>query len=113
MYSKSTNVDNPISSKVNKILCAIENEILQSIMKSDICVPMFDGLMFIKEDKNKYDYLLEEDGIIQWDYKENKIEIDMKDFDESQSNDYYTLKEWFEKTHCLIKAKPIVFLEKQ
>jgi len=110
---KTDNDKNPISSKINKLFCIKENKIIQSVMKSDICVPMFDGFMFIKEDKNKYDYLLEEDGIIQWDYKENKIEIDMKDFDESESNDYYTLKEWFEETHCLIKAKPVVFLEKQ
>lgn len=110
---KSDNQKNPISSKINKLFCIKENEIIQSVMKSDICVPMFDGFMFIKKEKEQYDYLLEEDGIIQWDYKENLIDIDTSDFDESKSNDYYTLKEWFEKTHCLIKSKPLVFLEKQ
>jgi len=110
---KSDNDKNPISSKINKLFCIKENEIIQSVMKSDICVPMFDGFMFIKKDKEKYDYLLEEEGIIQWDYKENKIDIDMGDFNESDSNDYYTLKEWFEKKHCLIKSKPLVFLEEQ
>jgi hypothetical protein len=110
---KSDNEINPISSKINKLFCIKENEIIQSVMKSDICVPMFDGFMFIRKDKEKYDYLLEEDGIIQWDYKENISDIEMTDFNEFDSQDYYTLKEWFEKTHCLIKAKPIVFLEKQ
>jgi len=110
---KSDNDKNPISSKINKLFCIKENEIIQSVMKSDICVPMFDGFMFVRKDKEKYDYLLEEDGIIQWDYKENKIDIDMGDFNEWDSNDYYTLKEWFEKNHSFIKSKPLVFLEKQ
>ncbi len=110
---KSDNTKNPISSKINKLFCIKENEIIQSVMKSDICVPMFDGFMFVRKDKVKYDYLLEEDGIIQWDYKENKSDIEMTDFDEFDSQDYYTIKENYEKKHCLIKAKPIVFLEKQ
>ncbi len=110
---KSDNQTNPISSKINKLFCIKENEIIQSVMKSDICVPMFDGFMFVRKDKVKYDYLLEEDGIIQWDYKDNKSDIEMTDFDEFDSQDYYTIKENYEKTHCLIKAKPIVFLEKQ
>lgn len=110
---KSDNEKNPISSKINKLFCIKENEIIQSVMKSDICVPMFDGFMFVRKDKVKYDYLLEEDGIIQWDYKENKSDIEMTDFDEFDSQDYYTIKENYEKKHCLIKAKPIVFLEKQ
>jgi hypothetical protein len=110
---KSDNEKNPISSKINKLFCIKENEIIQSVMKSDICVPMFDGFMFVRKDKVKYDYLLEEDGIIQWDYKDNKSDIEMTDFDEFDSQDYYTIKENYEKKHCLIKAKPIVFLEKQ
>ena len=109
----STNVDNPISSKVDKILCAVENDIIQSVMKSDICVPMFDGFMFPKEEKEHYDYLLEEEGVIKWDYKENLIDIDMSDFDETKSKDYISIKEEFEKDHCMIKTKPIVFLERQ
>jgi hypothetical protein len=110
---KTDNDTNPISSKINKLFCIKENEIIQSVMKSDICVPMFDGFMFIRKDKVKYDYLLEEDGNIQWDYKDNKSDIEMTDFDEFDSQDYYTIKENYEKKHCLIKAKPIVFLEKQ
>ena len=109
----SINVDNPISSKVNKLFCIKENEIIQSVMNSEICVPMFDGFMFPKEEKEKYDYLLEEIGIIQWDYKPNLIDIDISDFDESKSKDYDSIKEEFEKDHCMIKSKPILFLERQ
>jgi len=110
---ESTNMENPISSKINKLFCIKENEIIQSVMKSDICVPMFDGFMFPKEEKENYDYLLEEEGLIKWDYKENLIDIDMSDFDESKSKDYETIKAEFEKDHCMIKTKPIVFLERQ
>jgi hypothetical protein len=110
---ESTNMENPISSKINKLFCIKENEIIQSVMKSDICVPMFDGFMFPKEEKEQYDYLLDEKGLIQWDYKENLIDIDMSDFDESKSKDYETMKAEFEKTTCLILTKPLVFLRKQ
>lgn len=110
---ESTNMENPISSKINKLFCIKENEIIQSAMKSNICVPMFDGFMFPKEEKEHYDYLLDEKGLIQWDYKENLIDIDMSDFDESKSKDYETMKAEFEKDHCMIKTKPIVFLERQ
>ena len=105
---------NKKGSFLNILCCIFENKILQkAIHEYGAAVPMFDGFMFIKKDKEKYDYLLEEDGIIQWDYKENISDTQMTDFDEFDSQDYYTIKEWFEKTHCLIKAKPLVFLEKQ
>ncbi len=108
----STNDNNHLSSRMNKLFCIKENDIIQCVMKSKICVPMFDGFMFPIEEKEKYDYLLEEDKIIQWDYKENLIDIDMLDFDEGKSKDYDTLKLKFEEDSCLILTKPIVFLKK-
>ena len=108
---KTDNELNPISSLVNKLLCEKENEIIQSVIKSDICVPMFDGFMFPIEEKEKYDYLIEEKGIIQWDYKENLINIDTSDFKEENSKDYETLKKKFEKDHCFI-YDPTVFVKK-
>ena len=111
-YKISTdNTKNPISSKLNKLFCILENNIIQSIIKSDICIPMFDGFMFPKEERSKYDELLNETGIIQWDYKTNKIEINMDDFDEDESKDYESIKLEFEKTHCIIYS-PYVFMKK-
>lgn len=110
---ETKNDKNPISSLVNKLFCIKENDIIQSVMKSDICVPMFDGFMFPKEEKEQYDYLLEKEGNIQWSYKENLINIQMDDFDETESKDYLSLKEEFEKNHCLILTKPLIFLRKQ
>tara|TARA_R110002020_G_scaffold404504_2_gene614639 strand:- start:614 stop:2941 length:2328 start_codon:yes stop_codon:yes gene_type:complete len=107
----SDNEKNPISSKINKLFCIKENEIIQSVMKSDICVPMFDGFMFDKTEKDKYDYLLEEEGIIQWDYKANFINIDTSDFNEEESKDYDSIKIKFEEECCMIKTEPIIFLK--
>jgi len=107
----SSNNKNPISSKINKLFCIYENDIIQSIIKSKICVPMFDGFMFPVEEKNKYDYLLNETGIIQWDYKLNKIDIDTSDFDEDLSKDYDTIRKTFEKQCCMILS-PFIFMKK-
>ena len=111
-YKISTeNIKNPISSKINKLFCIFENDIIQSIIKSDICIPMFDGFMFQKEERNKYDELLNEKGIIQWDYKNNQIEINIDDFDEDDSKDYISIKNKFEENHCMILS-PFVFMKK-
>ena len=106
------NKKNPISSVMNKLFCVEENRLIQSVIKSNIGVPMFDGFMFDKDEKEKYDYLLEEDGIIQWDYKENLFDYDISDFDEEQSKDYDSMKLKFEKEHCLILTEPLVYLKK-
>ena len=113
-YFKNIQTDNelnPISSLVNKLLCVKENEIIQSIIKSDICVPMFDGFMFPIEEKEKYDYLLEKKDIIEWEYKENKIHIDTSQFKEENSKDYETLRNKFEKEHFMI-YNPTIFVKK-
>jgi hypothetical protein len=109
---QTTNEDNPISSKINKLFCIKENDIIQSVIKSDICVPMFDGFMFDKNDMDKYNGLLEQEGIIQWALKDNTIDIDITNFDENDSKDYNTIKEEFEKTACMIKSSPIIYLQK-
>jgi hypothetical protein len=108
---RTDNELNPISSLVNKLLCIKENEIIQSVIKSKICVPMFDGFMFPIEEKEKYDYLLEEKDIIQWEYKENIIHIDLSTFDEENSKDYETLKKKFEEEHFMV-YNPTIFVKK-
>ncbi len=109
---ESTNENNPISSIVNKMFCIKENDLIQSVMESEICVPMFDGFMFDKKDKSKYDNLLEESGIIQWDYKDNtNFEVDMSDYDEEASLDYESIKEKFERDNCMI-ISPLIFLKR-
>ena len=98
--SRSIQTDNelnPISSIINKLLCEKENEIIQSVIKSKICIPMFDGFMFPIEEKENYDYLIKEKGIIQWDYKDNLINIDISNFDEKNSKDYETVKKNLKK----------------
>ncbi len=109
---QSTNDDNPISSMINKLFCIKENDIIQSVIDSDICVPMFDGFMFDKNDMDKYEALLKETGIIQWALKDNTIDIDVSDFDENNSKDYNTIKNDFEKTACMINTSPIIYLKK-
>ena len=109
---QSDNQSNPISSIVNKMFCIKENDLIQSVMESEICVPMFDGFMFDKSDKDKYDHLLEKTGIIQWDYKDNTdFEVDMSDYDEDDSLDYEITKEKFERDHCMI-ISPLIFLKR-
>ena len=112
--SKSIQTDNelnPISSIINKLLCEKENEIIQSVIKSKICIPMFDGFMFPIEEKENYDYLIKEKGIIQWDYKDNLINIDISNFDEKNSKDYETVKKKFEEEHFMI-YDPTIFVKK-
>ena len=108
----STNDYNPISSKINKLFCIKENEIIQSVIKSDVCVPMFDGFMFDMNELNKYKPLLDQDDDIQWALKNNKIDIDITDFDEEDSKDYDTIKNEFEKSACMINTSPIIYLKK-
>jgi 8-oxo-dGTP pyrophosphatase MutT (NUDIX family) len=109
---ESDNQENPISSIVNKMFCIKENDLIQKVMDSDICVPMFDGFMFDKADKDKYDHLLEETGIIRWDYKDNTdFEVDMSDYDEDASLDYESIKEKFERDNCMI-ISPLIFLKR-
>ena len=112
--SRSIQTDNelnPISSIINKLLCEKENEIIQSVIKSKICIPMFDGFMFPIEEKENYDYLIKEKGIIQWDYKDNLINIDISNFDEKNSKDYETVKKKFEEEHFMI-YDPTIFVKK-
>jgi hypothetical protein len=109
---ESSNDANPISSIVNKMFCIKENDLIQSVMDSEICVPMFDGFMFDKSDKDKYDDLLEQEGIIQWDYKPNNdYQVDMSDYDDNLSMDYESIKEKFEKDNCMI-ISPLIFLKR-
>lgn len=104
----SNNEYNPISSKVNKILCIEENKLIQQYIKSDVCVPMFDGFLFDKKDKDLYDPMLKLSGLISWIYKENINEIDISDFKEEDCNDYQTLKTKFETKMCKIKS-PLLY----
>jgi len=103
----SNNINNPISSKINKLFCVIENNIIQSKIKNKICVPMFDGFMIEKEEKINYDYLIENKELIKWDYKNNISDINIDEFDESECNDYNSIKLKFEKDNCFIVGSAI------
>tara|TARA_R110000737_G_scaffold290813_1_gene297438 strand:- start:661 stop:2991 length:2331 start_codon:yes stop_codon:yes gene_type:complete len=108
---KTTNDENPISSCINKLFCVFENQLIQNEIKSDICVPMFDGFMFDESEKDKYDYLLDYKDTIQWSYKSNntEFEINLDDFDDTKCLDYQSVKKEFEKKHCMI-ANPCIFV---
>ena len=100
---QTTNKLNPISSKMNKLFCIYENQIIQSVMKHDIIVPMFDGFMFQKELKEEYDYLLDWDSDICWGYKSNISNIEIDDFTEQESLDYASVKKRFELDNFCIR----------
>lgn len=76
----TTNINNPISSRVNKILCIRENEIIQKVINSykltnNTLIPMFDGLMtnynIDVEDLNE----LTKEYNIEWTVKEPDASI--------------------------------------
>ena len=111
-YIKSDNKKNPVSSIINKLLCIKENAIINSVMKHKNIVPMFDGFMFEKEHEKFYNKLLEnKDPYIRWSYKENKSDINIDDWDEKDSKDYYSVKEKFEEKNCMI-IEPYKFIKR-
>ena len=109
----SDNDKNPISSRINKLFCIIENKLIQSQIKHNVIVPMFDGFMIEKERKVEYDHLLEEDinELIKWDYKDNTIDIDISDFDEETCRNYSVVKKLFEETNLRI-LNPFIFVKR-
>jgi hypothetical protein len=98
----TTNQKNPISSCINKVLCSIENGILQSAItkfaspETNMCVPMFDGFMTDK-DLNKI-----AKGVT-WIRKEWAPLKVPDSFDESQADEYETCKERFEEMAFIIE----------
>tara|TARA_R110000787_G_scaffold73525_3_gene163939 strand:- start:1214 stop:3520 length:2307 start_codon:yes stop_codon:yes gene_type:complete len=109
----SDNDKNPISSRINKLFCIIENELIQSQIKHKVVVPMFDGFMIEKERKSEYDHLLEEDinELIKWDYKDNTVDIDISDFDEETCRNYSVVKKLFEESNLRI-LNPFIFVKR-
>jgi len=107
------NLNNPISSVVNKLMCIKENEILQRAMpNSKYLVPMFDGFMTDETvDLNNLP-----SDICQWDEKPIKSDIKVPDDfqfvpKKNTGKTYEELKEEFEKNHAKIinKSKFICF----
>jgi hypothetical protein len=86
---KTSNTKNPISSKINKLLCIKENQALKRKVKTQHIVPMFDGFMIRIEDKDKYDYMIELDENIKWAFKDNSNTIfDTSEWEEGKSKDF-------------------------
>lgn len=105
----SSNVKNPLSSRLCQILLTFENNCLQKVIdhyKLKEVVPMFDGFM-CKEDIS-VDSLKELTGY-EWKVKphENSIEID-EEVLERQSTDYESVKEEFEMGAFLCR-QPVCF----
>lgn len=93
----TTNKKNPISSKANKILCYIENEILQNVIKNiSITTPIFDGFHSIEKlDLEKLNSLNEYG--IKWAVKKMEKYVDISNIENNAANYYEIAKEIFER----------------
>ena len=117
----SNNSKNPISSRINLLLCELENEILtkveNTLLDCDTYSLMFDGIMTTKsleiDDLNK---LTEEEYGISWSQKEHDTSIILPSnyvpshvLKEQYQKEYISLRNVFEKTNVMIKA-PLTYL---
>jgi len=118
IHCTTTNINNPISSKINFLLCEKENEIIQKVVDEHLTdetyTLMFDGLMTKQTlDINKLNETTKEYGI-QWSEKPKNMEIVMPPdwMDEADvldakikfsNNTYLKLKKEFEKDNFFIK----------
>ena len=111
----SDNKENPISSKINKLFCIYENEIISNVIKNDKhVVPCYDGFLFKTQNYSKYEYLLDADtnktNLIKWTIKENPFDVDLSQFDSLNCTDYHSVKQRFEENHFRIRF-PLLFIE--
>lgn len=109
----TTNKKNPISSCVNKLMCDLENQLLQLAMRThlqetDLCVPMFDGFMCSRtiavDDLNT----LTTDYGITWKVKEWDKAFVPKGFDASKNASYEKAKARFEESRFIIES-PLMY----
>ena len=118
---ETDNTKNPVSSKVNKLLCKYENEILLKAIKQlqhgEVYTLCFDG--FLTQDKTitveKLNEVCSEDGV-KWAIKPaSKTDFGMPDdFIPTATvtdNEYSQRKEEFEETNCMT-LKPLSFCRK-
>jgi len=113
------NKKNPISSKANKILCYIENEILQNAIdyvkqttifkETGITTPIFDGFHSPAELEIEELNKLNEYGI-KWDIKEMTGSIEINN--DEQLNNYTWAKKTFEEHVFKLNTPPVyVYLD--
>jgi len=126
---------NWLGSAINRILCVFENKILQEVInfiirkQIEICCLCFDGLLVYGNLYNDSNFLNELEIYIEeqfkglnmkFSYKEHCDEIqipidfkfeEQKDVEITEGNDYDSIKNEFEKTHCKIINK-IFFIKK-
>ena len=116
---ENTNDNNPKSSKLNKILCKYENEIIQKAIEyfepKNIGVPMFDGLMVNKEldiNFNELNELFKDYKYITFTEKSTYSNIVVEESDFTQdSYDYEEVKTMFEKEYFHI-SNPFTYWKK-
>jgi hypothetical protein len=110
---RTTKKVNVISSSVNRLMCDIENRLLQTAMRTfvkntDHCVPMFDGFMVNREiDVGVLSALTETFGVT-WKIKEWAKSNVPTEFDENQGTSYAAVKLQFEEDHFIIR-KPLMW----
>tara|TARA_R110000803_G_scaffold162035_1_gene225653 strand:- start:1106 stop:3406 length:2301 start_codon:yes stop_codon:yes gene_type:complete len=105
-----TNDLNPISSKIDKILCKYENDIIQKAIDyfkvENVGVPMFDGLLVNKEcniNLIELNELFKDYKYIEFIEKSTSSDIVIEDSELIQNSyDYDDVKEEFEKNHFQI-----------
>lgn len=120
----TTNQKNPVSSTINKYLCILENDIIQTVIQyfaNHAEVPMFDGLMVHKEfcatkdlsthvhainDMFKEKYM----GLVEFVTKPTDCDIEINELDEA-IGEYNKVKERFEKDHFMT-LHPYIFWKK-
>lgn len=93
---------NPISSLVNSMMCQVENKLLHSVLPdNENLILMFDGFMSMEE----MDYKSFPNEVVEWDEKPIVSDVVIPDdfvADETQKEDYETIKKKFEETHAKI-----------
>lgn len=108
----TTNTKNPISSKVNKLLCKLENEIINKVIKKlniKKCILMFDGIITFEkyklEDLNEITKMYD----INWIRKDfNTIDIIDPNNSYDNTKSYESVKITFEKQYFMI-LNPVLY----
>jgi hypothetical protein len=110
---RTTKKVNVVSSSVNRLMCDIENRLLQTAMHAfvkdtDHCVPMFDGFMVNREiDVGALGALTETFGVT-WKIKDWQKSSVPAEFDENQGTSYAAVKLQFEEDHFIVR-KPLMW----
>jgi len=112
----TTNTKNPISSKINKLICLYENEVLMlavSKIHGETVSLCFDGFLTIDDTINvkMLDDLTSEYNI-KWTTKEKVTKIIMPDNyipSEITTSEYFEMKTIFEENNCLL-LQPLAYL---